>query len=65
MIELVITIGDVCLFMIFIAILRCNSLKEDNTTQLKSLNKNLTTFNDRERLVKVVRELNNKINKLK
>ena len=35
MIELVITIGDVCLFMIFIAILRSNSLKEDNTTQLK------------------------------
>tara|TARA_R110000772_G_scaffold26013_1_gene67435 strand:- start:296 stop:490 length:195 start_codon:yes stop_codon:yes gene_type:complete len=61
---LLLSFGEVLLFLIFITMLRCNSLKEDNTAQLRQLNRNMTTFNDREELLEVIKDLNKKISKI-
>ena len=61
---LLLVLGEILLVLIFIALLRSNSIKEDNTAQLRVLNRNIVTFNDREELIAVIKDLNNKISKI-
>ena len=57
-------IGEMLLGLIIIIMLRSNSIRQDNTAQLRALNRNISNFNDREDLIAVIKELNKKIKEL-
>ena len=61
---LLLIVAEILLALIFIIIWRSNSLIEDNTSELKSLNRNVSNFNDREDLITVIKDLNKKIKEL-
>ena len=57
-------VGEMLLALIIISMFRSNSIRQDNTAQLRALNRNISNFNDREDLIAVIKELNNKIKEL-
>ena len=57
-------IGEMLLGLIIIIMLRSNSIRQDNTAQLRDLNRNISNFNDREDLIAVIKDLNKKIKEL-
>lgn len=57
-------IEEMLLGLIIIIMLRSNSIRQDNTAQLRALNRNISNFNDREDLIDVIRDLNKKIKEL-
>jgi hypothetical protein len=57
-------IGEMLLGLIIIIMLRSNSIRQDNTAQLRALNRNISNFNEREDLIAVIKELNKKIKEL-
>lgn len=61
---LLLIVAEILLALIFIIIWRSNILIEDNTSELKSLNRNISNFNDREDLITVIKDLNKKIKEL-
>jgi acid phosphatase family membrane protein YuiD len=52
------------LVLIIISMFRSNSIRQDNTAQLRALNRNISNFNEREDLIAVIKELNKKIKEL-
>ena len=57
-------VGEMLLVLIIISMFRSNSIREDNTAQLRALNRNISNFNEREDLIAVIKELNKKIKEL-
>jgi hypothetical protein len=57
-------IGEMLLGLIIIIMLRSNSIRQDNTAQLRALNKNISNLNEREDLIAVIKDLNKKIKEL-
>ena len=57
-------IGEMLLGVIIIIMLRSNSIRKDNTAQLRTLNRNISNFNEREDLIAVIKDLNKKIKEL-
>jgi acid phosphatase family membrane protein YuiD len=57
-------VGEMLLVLIIISMFRSNSIRQDNTAQLRALNRNISNFNEREDLIAVIKELNKKIKEL-
>ena len=57
-------IEEMLLGLIIIIMLRSNSIRQDNTAQLRALNKNISNLNEREDLIAVIKDLNKKIKEL-
>jgi hypothetical protein len=57
-------IEEMLLGLIIIIMLRSNSIRQDNTAQLRALNRNISNFNEREDLIAVIKDLNKKIKEL-
>ena len=57
-------VGEMLLVLIIISMFRSNSIRQDNTAQLRALNRNISNFNDREDLIAVIKDLNKKIKEL-
>tara|TARA_R110000822_G_scaffold141377_1_gene279204 strand:+ start:433 stop:633 length:201 start_codon:yes stop_codon:yes gene_type:complete len=61
---LLLIVGEMLLVLIIISMFRSNSIRQDNTAQLRALNRNISNFNEREDLIAVIKELNKKIKEL-